>query len=1131
MRTVLVCGLLASLVPVPSFAQPARPAPSPSPAAAASPAPKPPPTPVLEGVVRGPDGKPVADALVGARLAAAGPQDFPVTGRTDAAGAFRLRMARLSLYVLRVEARGFAGRTLEKVRPGTPLTIALDKGGFIQGTVRDGTTGQPIPGARVRTGDASAATFFTDEPDAGRVETTTDGQGRFRLEGLASGLQTVSATSRGYGRVRKGSVHLGATIELLLFPGAALRGVVRGPGGRPVAGATVRAEADIVRPGLAASPEATDTQGRFEISGLEPGTYRVIAFKKGMAPGTASGIAVERSGDVDVDIALEPGTRVHGRLVGAEGEGVAGLVVLRELDGKPVRFLAELLRADAGADGRFAIDTVPPGAHALGVTAPGYGAKRVEVEVGRADREIDLGEVPLESGLTIRGRVRDRAGVGVAEATIRGFQPRMLSGGFPDTRSEADGSFVLAGLEPGNVRLNVSAAGYGALDRTVESGSENVDIVLKAAGTISGLVVDDADRPVDAYQVTARPVRQSPMLMLAPRSTNNTSPDGRFLLEDVAEGSYTVQVTAPDRAAGVVSDVKVTAGGSVDLGRIRLVSGGIVRGTVVDTGGTPLPGASVVVRGPGRDFLAGRDAREALTDSSGAFELRGVAAGAGEAVATHPNYAEGRVGIEVDPAKGPTEARIVLTQGGRVEGLVRRRDGSAVAGAYVQVTPTGRSGGFILNPSMIPVGADGSFVVDHLPAGRTAVLLMNRSGDRFTSGQSKEVDVREGQTTTVEFQSRDILVSGRVTRSGTPYPNLRLRVVSASGLTMTFALGPGVPAGSAGAQRMGAVTREDGGYEMIVDQPGSLQLVAETLDGRTHYPGRNVEVPDADTYALDLDFSGVTVAGVVVDKDTEAPVTDANVLAVPKDAKTGSRGGSGATGADGHFQLELDPGDYRVTARAERYGSTTVDVSVSSGGAPDVRLALSRGFGISGRIVDALGRPMGALSVTAASSDVGAAGSWASSTSLPDGSFEITGLDARPYNLLAASELGSFAVQPGVAPGDKDVLLTLKRGGRVRVHAVGPGDVPVEGLFASVTRVSGARVSGLGGFARTDAQGMVELVVPQGVIEISSANDQLAGKATVAVPEGATVPLVLRLGPSPRRREEKTEERKVIGGR
>ena len=45
--------------------------------------------------------------------------------------------------------------------------------------------------------------------------------------------------------------------------------------------------------------------------------------------------------------------------------------------------------------------------------------------------------------------------------------------------------------------------------------------------------------------------------------------------------------------------------------------------------------------------------------------------------ARHPNYASAEpVTVQVDPAKPATDVRLVLTLGGRIEGSVRKRDGS-----------------------------------------------------------------------------------------------------------------------------------------------------------------------------------------------------------------------------------------------------------------------------------------------------------------------------------------------------------------------------------------------------------------------------------------------------------------------
>src|SRR6185436_18850493 len=78
--------------------QAASPPPAPRPAASAVPAPAPSavpaPSPVLEGTVKGPDGKSVEKALVLVHPQSAPFADAPLTARTDASGRFRLALPR-----------------------------------------------------------------------------------------------------------------------------------------------------------------------------------------------------------------------------------------------------------------------------------------------------------------------------------------------------------------------------------------------------------------------------------------------------------------------------------------------------------------------------------------------------------------------------------------------------------------------------------------------------------------------------------------------------------------------------------------------------------------------------------------------------------------------------------------------------------------------------------------------------------------------------------------------------------------------------------------------------------------------------------------------------------------------------
>src|SRR5262245_7733586 len=105
---------------------------------------------IFEGVVRGPGGKPVAKAAVQV-WAQAKPGADPVTvsGETDAAGRFRLQLEGPAPYRVRVEAAGLAHEILTDVKPG-PLAVTLVRGVVLEGTVKDGSTGEPVAGVEVR---------------------------------------------------------------------------------------------------------------------------------------------------------------------------------------------------------------------------------------------------------------------------------------------------------------------------------------------------------------------------------------------------------------------------------------------------------------------------------------------------------------------------------------------------------------------------------------------------------------------------------------------------------------------------------------------------------------------------------------------------------------------------------------------------------------------------------------------------------------------------------------------------------------------------------------------------------------------------------------------------------------------
>jgi membrane-associated protease RseP (regulator of RpoE activity) len=134
--------------------------------------------------------------------------------------------------------------------------------------------------------------------------------------------------------------------------------------------------------------------------------------------------------------------------------------------------------------------------------------------------------------------------------------------------------------------------------------------------------------------------------------------------------------------------------------KLELVRGVVVTGRVTSVRGRwPVDGATVTLSADGAHAVA-------LTDDTGTYTLRDIPPGWAEISVSHPEHADGTLRVEIRPTgrnERPFEVEpIDLVQGGAVEGIVVRPDGTPVMGARVGI-------GAI--PAYLPVGA--------LPAGMT----------------------------------------------------------------------------------------------------------------------------------------------------------------------------------------------------------------------------------------------------------------------------------------------------------------------------------------------------------------------------------------------------------------------------
>ena len=283
-------------------------------------------------------------------------------------------------------------------RPAQRRTQRVDSlTASITGRVMTADTGAAIRGAEVR---------LSSDGHYNRLG-TTDSDGRFELRDLPAGEYRLTVSRTGfitmqYGQRRpfeaSSSITLaeGAAAEanVALIRGGVIYGRVLDQFGEPLAGTrvqvlrarTVQGQRRVQSVG---APDQTDDTGAFRIYGLPPGDYYVFAAA-GLGeqakrdpptyfPGTANFAAAQTitlapglEVSADFQIGNVRNARVSGIVVNSSGNPVPAMVNLNSENvstGPALEGTAAALsvHADAGPDGKFTLENVPPGPYTLSV--------------------------------------------------------------------------------------------------------------------------------------------------------------------------------------------------------------------------------------------------------------------------------------------------------------------------------------------------------------------------------------------------------------------------------------------------------------------------------------------------------------------------------------------------------------------------------------------------------------------------------------------------------------------------------------------------------------------------------------------------------------------------------------------
>lgn len=428
---------------------------------------------------------------------------------------------------------------------------------------------------------------------------------------------------------------------------AELSGRITDADGAPLSGVTVQAF-DLR---LDAAETTTNAQGGWTIASLEPGMYRIRAVPPaGMNnvtrffPNTpnycsAEAVTLEYAGSSEgaIDLALAEGATLTGTLVDSGGAAVGGaLVVASGVD----EYSEGLSRAAfSQSDGSFEIlglDSAigTPATYVcevqiadwpmqfLGATYDDEEATAFTVEIGQP---TETGEHTLLDGIYVAGSVLHK-GVGIADAYVHVYSSSQVV----TVLTDGTGWYEAMGLPPGSVLSWTNPEGYGLtyypdadrpsgfVDVLDEGGVyERLDLSLPAEAVLHAALLGEGD----LAGVSALLYNDDKTVGIG----EGAAADGEVVIEGLQGGDYTLFAYAAEEGylddylrdeTGDPAIIEIIGGADNDYA-FELVPGGRISGIVTDDEGQPIEGASVIAR-------RGDDARSAVTESDGAFEVRGL---------------------------------------------------------------------------------------------------------------------------------------------------------------------------------------------------------------------------------------------------------------------------------------------------------------------------------------------------------------------------------------------------------------------------------------------------------------------------------------------------------------------------
>lgn len=701
------------------------------------------------------------------------------------------------------------------------VTIAPERGGGFGGGGgggRNGGRGNGNANGNGGFGGAQRGFFGGRNTDA---KVVTDSAGRFVVKGLGAGPFTVTAEAltpadraiaanakpdvkrrlAHQGRVE--SIAAGALdVALVVTPPIGVAGhVTDASTSAPVAQFTIKAQVSASGQGGGRqgpfgggggggnrlSQDVDDATGKFLLTGLREGTWKVSIVADGYSNSDAIEVTIPRKeGEAELAFALIRAASIEGVVKSPDGAPVAGATVAVPSSTAGAPWMRgggaaeETPTARTDADGHFVLEGFKPGRAAISAESKLW-ARSAELAFDLvAGQKVEGVVLTMRRGATITGEVYDDSGRRASARTVQGTEMKTFTAA--TARTDTGGHFKIEHVEPGSWRLmamptaqDIAGATSGAADAgpggffgrmkfanaDVAEGEE-VHVVIGAPPEDPVVVlgkVTHSGEPVAGARIMFSGQGQG----FGPGMKNATSAaDGTFSITVDKPGEYSASVNPSGGMMNMI-EFPVTVPSTKEYALELALPTGRISGLVRDPDGQPAVGVRVSLQPQAAataGTMFGGQVNENTTDSEGRYDMQSLRPGTYTVLVGGANIGGGRFQSQSDATVGreaksdlqikegewKKDVDFRLHKAGSVQVEVVDEGGAAVQGA--SVFARNENGQLLDRVSMVRTDAKGIASYGGLAPGR---ISFSARKDGLASGESTRVTMTEAGSGSVRI--------------------------------------------------------------------------------------------------------------------------------------------------------------------------------------------------------------------------------------------------------------------------------------------------------------------------------------------------------------------------------------------